>query len=79
MNKFLKEFKDRGYFYQCTSENELSKLLDKEKIINASKYDNRNNSVILQDIKKIISTKFFQKLFYNRTLVYRIIWFSCYA
>ena len=32
MNKFLKEFKDRGFFYQCTNENDLSKLLDKEKI-----------------------------------------------
>ena len=32
MNKFLKEFKDRGYFYQCTDENELSSLLDKKKI-----------------------------------------------
>ena len=32
MNKFLKEFKDRGYFYQCTSEADLSNLLDKEKI-----------------------------------------------
>ena len=32
MNKFLKEFKDRNFFYQCTNENELSKLLDKEKI-----------------------------------------------
>ena len=32
MNKFLKEFKDRGYFYQCTSEDELSELLDEEKI-----------------------------------------------
>jgi len=32
MNKFLKEFKERGYFYQCTSEDELSQLLDKEKI-----------------------------------------------
>ena len=32
MNKFLKEFKDRGFFYQCTSEDELSSLLDKEKI-----------------------------------------------
>ena len=30
MNKFLKEFKDRGYFYQCTSEGELSNLLDKK-------------------------------------------------
>ena len=32
MNKFLKEFKDRGYFYQCTDDNELSNLLNKEKI-----------------------------------------------
>jgi len=32
MNKFLKEFKDRGFFYQCTDENELSHLLDKSKI-----------------------------------------------
>ena len=32
MNKFLKEFKDRGYFYQCTNEEELSELLDKKKI-----------------------------------------------
>ena len=31
MNKFLKEFKDRGYFYQCTNEDELSGLLNKEK------------------------------------------------
>ena len=32
MKKFLKEFKDRGYFYQCTNEEELSKLLEKKKI-----------------------------------------------
>ena len=32
MNKFLKEFKDRGFFYQCTNENDLSHLLDKSKI-----------------------------------------------
>ena len=32
MNKFLKEFKDRGFFYQCTNEDELSKLMDNEKI-----------------------------------------------
>ena len=31
MNKFLKEFKERGYFYQCTNENELSKILDKSR------------------------------------------------
>ncbi len=32
MNKFLKEFKDRGLFYQCTDETNLSDLLDKNKI-----------------------------------------------
>ena len=32
MNKFLKEFKDRGFFYQCTNEEELSNLMDKERI-----------------------------------------------
>ena len=32
MNKFLKEFKDRGFFYQCTDEHTLSELLDKKKI-----------------------------------------------
>ena len=32
MNKFLKEFKERGFFYQCTNESELSELLDKKSI-----------------------------------------------
>ncbi|MFL2891290.1 MAG: tyrosine--tRNA ligase, partial [Candidatus Pelagibacter sp.] len=32
MNKFLKEFKDRGLFYQCTDETNLSDLLDKNKV-----------------------------------------------
>ena len=32
MNKFLNEFKDRGYFYQCTSEKELSDLLNSKSI-----------------------------------------------
>ena len=32
MNEFLKEFKDRGYFYQCTDENALSKKLNEESI-----------------------------------------------
>ena len=32
MNKFLKEFKDRGFFYQCTHDNNLSQLMDKKKI-----------------------------------------------
>ncbi len=32
MNKFLKEFKNRGFFYQCTDEHTLSELLDKKKL-----------------------------------------------
>ena len=32
MNKFLQEFHDRGYFYQCTDDESLSKILDNKKI-----------------------------------------------
>ncbi len=32
MNKFLKEFKERGFFYQCTNEQELADLLNKKKV-----------------------------------------------
>ena len=32
MNKFLKEFKERGFFYQCTDEKEISQHLDNNKI-----------------------------------------------
>ena len=32
MNKFLKEFKDKGFYYQCTGETELSNLMDNKKI-----------------------------------------------
>ncbi len=32
MNKFLKEFKERGFFYQCTNEQELADLLNKKKL-----------------------------------------------
>ena len=32
MNKFLKEFKERGFFYQCTDEKELSSIMDRNKI-----------------------------------------------
>ena len=33
MNKFLQEFHDRGYFYQCTDDDGLSKILDDKKIL----------------------------------------------
>ncbi len=31
MNKFLQEFHDRGYFYQCTDNDALSQILSKKK------------------------------------------------
>ena len=31
-NSFLKEFKDREYFNQCTNSEELEKLMNKKKI-----------------------------------------------
>ena len=33
MNKFLNEFIDRGFFYQCTNKEELSNILDKKKLM----------------------------------------------
>ena len=32
MNKFLQEFHDRGYFYQCTDSEKLSEILNNRKI-----------------------------------------------
>ena len=32
MNKFLQEFHDREYFYQCIGKDGLSKLLENHKI-----------------------------------------------
>ena len=32
MNKFLQEFHERGYFYQCTDNNGLSRTLEDKKI-----------------------------------------------
>ena len=48
MNKFLKEFKDRGYFYQCTNENELSDLLDKKSINAYIGFDSRHLACMLE-------------------------------
>ena len=33
MNKFLKEFKDRGFFYQCTNEQGLSEILESKSVL----------------------------------------------
>jgi len=61
MNKFLKEFKDRGYFYQCTNENELSKLLDKEKIKGYIGFDCTAESLHVGSLLQIMCLRLMQK------------------
>ena len=61
MNKFLKEFKDRGYFYQCTNENELSILLDKKSINAYIGFDSTAASLHVGSLMQIMCLKLLQK------------------
>ena len=61
MNKFLKEFKDRGFFYQCTNENELSKLLDNEKINGYIGFDCTAESLHVGSLLQIMCLRLLQK------------------
>ena len=61
MNKFLKEFKDRGFFYQCTGEDDLSKLLDKEKINGYIGFDCTAESLHVGSLLQIMCLKLLQK------------------
>tara|TARA_B100000963_G_scaffold360127_1_gene389848 strand:+ start:1502 stop:2731 length:1230 start_codon:yes stop_codon:yes gene_type:complete len=61
MNKFLKEFKDRGYFYQCTSEDELSSLLNKEKIKGYIGFDCTAESLHVGSLLQIMCLRLLQK------------------
>ena len=61
MNKFLKEFKDRGYFYQCTSEDELSGLLDKESIRAYIGFDSTAPSLHVGSLLQIMCLRLLQK------------------
>ena len=61
MNKFLKEFIDRGYFYQCTGKEELSKLLDKEKIRAYIGFDCTAQSLHVGSLLQIMCLRLLQK------------------
>ena len=61
MNKFLKEFKDRGFFYQCTGEEDLSKLLDKEKINGYIGFDCTAESLHVGSLLQIMCLRLLQK------------------
>ena len=61
MNKFLKEFKDRGFFYQCTNDNELSTLLDKKKIKAYIGFDCTAESLHVGSLLQIMCLRLLQK------------------
>jgi len=61
MNKFLKEFKDRGFFYQCTGDENLSQLLDKEKIRAYIGFDCTAESLHVGSLLQIMCLRLLQK------------------
>ncbi len=61
MNNFLKEFKDRGYFYQCTNELELSNLLNKESMNAYIGFDSTAPSLHVGSLLQIMCLRLLQK------------------
>ena len=61
MSDFLKEFKDRGYFYQCTDEKELGKKLDQESIKGYIGFDCTANSLHVGSLLQIMCLRLLQK------------------
>ena len=61
MNKFLKEFKERGFFYQCTNENQLSELLDKKKISAYIGFDCTAESLHVGSLLQIMCLRLLQR------------------
>ena len=61
MNKFLKEFKDRGFYYQCTNEKELSNLINKKKIRAYIGFDCTAASLHVGSLLQIMCLRLLQK------------------
>ena len=61
MNNFLKEFKGRGYYYQCTNELELSDLLNKENINAYIGFDSTAPSLHVGSLLQIMCLRLLQK------------------
>ena len=61
MNNFLKEFKDRGYFYQCTNERELSYLLTKKSTNAYIGFDSTAPSLHVGSLLQIMCLRLLQK------------------
>ena len=61
MNDFIKEFKDRGFFYQCTDEKSLAKILDTEKIKGYIGFDCTAQSLHVGSLLQIMCLRQLQK------------------
>ena len=61
MNKFLKEFKDRGFYYQCTNDVELSSLMDNRKIKAYIGFDCTAESLHVGSLLQIMCLRLLQK------------------
>ena len=61
MNKFLNEFIDRGFFYQCTNKEELSNILDKEKINAYIGFDSTAPSLHVGSLLQIMCLRLLQR------------------
>ncbi len=61
MNNFLKEFKDRGYFYQCTNEKELAELLNKKSTNVYIGFDSTAPSLHVGSLLQIMCLRLLQK------------------
>ena len=61
MNKFLKEFKDKGYYYQCTDEDGLSELLNKKSINVYIGFDSTAPSLHVGSLLQIMCLRLLQK------------------
>ena len=61
MNNFLKEFKDRGYFYQCTDEIGLSKLLNEKSNNVYIGFDSTAPSLHVGSLLQIMCLRLLQK------------------
>ncbi len=61
MNDFIKEFKDRGYYYQCTDEKALSKKLNEKSIKGYIGFDCTAKSLHVGSLLQIMCLKLLQK------------------
>ena len=61
MNKFLNEFIERGFFYQCTNKDELSNILDKKKINAYIGFDSTAPSLHVGSLLQIMCLRLLQR------------------